>query len=133
MKSNHHIGILIIRLSVGILMLLHGVGKLIHGIGPIENALTAKGLPAFIAFGVFVGEILAPAGLIVGYRTRLSAIVLSINCIVAMYLMHANQIFTLNSHGAWSVELLGLYLFGSIALIFSGGGKLALSKRSIWD
>lgn len=133
MKSSHHIGTLIIRLSIGILMLLHGIGKLIHGIGPIENALTARGLPAFLAFAVFFGEILAPIGIIFGYRTRLSAIILTINCIVAIYLMHAGQIFSLNSHGAWSIELIGLYLFGAIALIFTGGGKLSLSRRSIWD
>ena len=33
----------------------------------------------------------------------------------------------------WGVELLGLYLFGSAALFFTGGGKYAFSSSSRWD
>lgn len=132
MKNNNDLGLLIIRLTVGVLMLLHGLAKL-SGVGFIEGMLAAKGLPSFIAYGVYVGEIVAPLLLIVGYRTKLAAMVFAFNTLVAMLLVHAGEIFTLTKHGGWGVELLGLYMFAAIALIFTGGGKYAISSGTKWD
>lgn len=52
-------GKLALRLTFGGLMLFHGVAKIQHGVGWIAGALQEQGLPAFIAYGVYVGEILA--------------------------------------------------------------------------
>ena len=48
------------RLSVSGMMLLHGVAKLRGGVDGIEARLGALGLPDFIAYGVFLGEVVAP-------------------------------------------------------------------------
>lgn len=133
MNIGTSIGILIMRLSIGGLMLLHGVSKLIHGISPIEGMVEAAGMPAFVAYGVYIGEVLAPLLIILGIATRISALVFAVNCLVAMFMVHCNDILTLTPQGGWGVELLGLYLFGSIALIFTGGGQLAISKKYPWD
>ncbi len=132
MKRNYDLGLLVIRISIGFLMLLHGINKL-QGIGPIEGMLKAKGLPSFFAYGVYIGEIVAPLLIIVGYRTRLASLLFSINVGVATYLAHAKDIFSINKFGGWEIELLGLYFFGAIALILMGGGRLALSKSKRWD
>ncbi len=133
MTKNINVGLLIIRLSIGALMLLHGLSKLAGGIGFIQGILESKGLPGFIAYGVIVGEVLAPLAIIVGYRTRIASAIFAFNALVAIFLVHAQQIFTLSEHGGWAVELLGLYLFGAVALIFTGGGNIALSSKNKWD
>lgn len=126
-------GLLILRLSIGGLMLLHGFAKLTHGIDGIVNMLANKGVPSFIAYGVYLGEIVAPLMIIVGYRTRLAAAVYVINMLVILFMAHSEDVFALSEHGGWKAELVGLYLFGSLALFFTGAGKYALSSGKRWD
>ncbi len=60
-------GKLILRLTLGILILLHGLFKITGGgVGGIGGMLSSHGLPGFLAYGVYIGEILAPVLLIVG-------------------------------------------------------------------
>ncbi|MFT3739370.1 MAG: DoxX family protein [Breznakibacter sp.] len=131
--KNTNLGLLILRLTIGVLMLLHGLAKLGHGVDGIAGMLEAKGIPGFIAYGVFIGEIIAPLALIVGYKTRLAAAVLLVNMLVITFMAHPNDIFALSEHGGWKLELVGFYLFGSLALLFTGGGKYAVCTKSAWD
>jgi len=132
MKKNLDLGLLVLRLSIGLLMLMHGLAKL-SGLGFIKGMLAETGLPAFIAYGVYLGEIVAPILIIIGFRTRLATLVYIVNVLVAIFLVHAGDIFTLNQHGGWGIELLGLYLFGAVALFFTGAGKLSVSSTDQWD
>lgn len=133
LKKNTDLGLLVIRLSIGVLMLLHGIAKIQHGITPIEGMVEAAGMPTFIAYGVYVGEVLAPIFIILGFGTRLAALIFSYNCFFAATLAHVGDLFTLTATGGWAVELLGLYYFGALALVCTGGGKYALSNKYIWD
>lgn len=133
LQRNTDLGLLLLRLSIGGLMLLHGVHKIFYGIGGIEQMVLSAGLPAFLAYGVLLGEVLAPIFIMVGYATRGASFVFLVNCLVAVLLAHRDVLFTLTPQGGWAVELLGLYLFGSLVLVFTGGGKYALSKKYIWD
>ncbi len=132
-SKNIDLGLLILRLTVGGLMLFHGVAKLIHGIGGIQGMLTAKGLPSFIAYGVYIGEIIVPLFIIFGFRTRIAALIFAFNMLMAMFLAHSGDIFSLSKHGGWAVELIGLFLFGAVALFFTGGGKYSVSSKNKWD
>ncbi|MCB9061572.1 MAG: DoxX family protein [Halobacteriovoraceae bacterium] len=131
--KKHDIGILILRLTIGFLMLLHGIAKAKFGISFIEGLVVSKGLPHFFAYGVYIGEILAPLAIIVGFRTKLACLIFAFNCLVAIYLVHIGDLFSLSKNGGWAIELIGIYLFASVALFFLGGGKLALSRKSNWD
>nr|WP_321410511.1 DoxX family protein [uncultured Carboxylicivirga sp.] len=133
MERKTDLGILVLRLSVGLLMLLHGIAKLVHGLDFIKGMLSGIGFPSFIAYGVLVGEVIAPLAIIIGYRTRIASAIYAINCLVAIFMVHAGDLFSLNDHGGWGVELLGLYLFGAVALFFTGSGKYALSFKNTWD
>ena len=133
LEKNIDLGLLILRISIGGLMLLHGIAKLQHGAGFIEQVVVDAGLPSFIAYGVYVGEIIAPLFILFGYGTRAASLIFAGNCIVAALLVHSQDIFTLNEQGGWTVELLGLFFFGAVALIFTGGGKYAISNKYIWD
>lgn len=132
-RLGNSIGLLILRLTMGILMILHGYGKIIGGVEGISGSLIDRGLPGFIAFGVYVGEIIAPLLMIVGYRTRLAAMIFTFNMLVAALLAHSNDIFALTERGTWAIETLGLFFMGGLTLVFTGGGKLAVSTKSWWD
>lgn len=132
MKKNNDLGLLIIRISIGFLMLLHGIGKL-KGIGFVKDMFSAGGLPTFLAYGIYITEIVAPLLIIIGFRTRIASAIYTFGVLFALLLVHSGDIFTLNQYGGWSVELLGLYLFGGLALCFTGSGTYAISSKNIWD
>ena len=132
MFKNTDLGLLFVRIAVGALMLLHGIAK-IGQTTFIEGMLADKGLPAIMAYGVYLTEIVAPLLILVGFRTRLAAIAYVFGILFIIFLVHANAIFSLNENGGWAIELLGLYLFGAVALFFTGGGKYAVSSSNSWD
>ena len=131
--NNKDLGYLILRLTLGILMLLHGIAKLTKGVGGIAGMLEENGLPGILAYGVYLGEIVAPILLILGFRTRLAALLYIPVMLVAMLVAHGDQLFTITQTGAWALELQALYLFGALALFFTGGGKYAVSTTDRWD
>ncbi len=133
--KNKDLGLLIIRLSIGLLMIPHGINKLIHAeaFGYIVSLLEKKHLPTFIAYGVFLGEILAPLLVAIGYRTRLAAFVMVGTGCFVLLLAYSEVLLELTPHGGWAPELPALFLFPALALIFTGGGKYAVSTRNKWD
>ncbi len=133
LAPNNNLGLLILRLSLGLMMLVHGVSKLTGGLDGVQYLLAQHGLPSFLSYGVLVGEIVAPLLIIVGWRTRCAAAVLAFNMLVALFTAHAAQIFSLSEQGGWAVELVGLYFFGAAALVFTGAGRYALSSSSLLD
>ncbi len=128
MFENTDLGKLIIRLTLGGLLLFHGIAKLLHGTGFIEGLLANHGLPAFLAYGVFVGEVIAPLMVILGYQTRIGALLIVLNMLVAFVLVHTNQLLSLAGSGGWALELQGFFLFTAVAVIFLGPGRYKLKN-----
>lgn len=120
---------LILRLTLGILILFHGVSKLVHGIGPIEGMVTGMGLPAFVAYGVFLGEVLGPILLIAGFHARLGATLIAVNMLFAFLLAHTGDLASLAPTGGWRLELQGMYLFAAVALALMGPGRIGINQR----
>lgn len=123
------LGKLLLRLTLGGLMLLHGVAKLQGGVGGIQQMLAGQGLPEAMAYGVYVGELLAPLLIVVGLFTRFSALVLAFNMVVATLLVHRGDLASLSEHGGWAVELQALYLFPALALALMGPGRPSIDER----
>ena len=122
-------GKLVLRLTLGILILLHGIAKLTNGIAPIEGMVTGMGLPAFTAYGVYAGEILGPLLLIAGFYARIGAALIAINMLVAIALAHASELTSLGQTGGWALELQGMFLFTAIALMLMGPGRFGVNRR----
>lgn len=131
--KNHHIGLLVFRLNFGVFMLFHGVYKLINGVDAIKGMLSTIGLPEFLAYGAHLGETIAPILLIIGFRTKLAALAFTLVMVVAFAMAHTQNLFALGQSGAWAHELVALYLFGSLGMAFTGGGKYAVSSTNKWD
>ena len=123
------IGKLVLRITLGFLILLHGIAKVTKGVSGIEGMLTAHGLPAFVAYGAYIGEVLAPILLIIGFYSRIAALVIAFNMIVAIALAHAGELLQLGKQGGWALELQGMFLFTAIALALTGPGRFSINRR----
>ncbi len=135
MTKKEHTGIFILRVSLGILMLLHGIAKIMHpdSVGYISGVFSEAGLHAALAYLVYVGEVVAPIMLIIGWRTRIAALLIAGTMLVVAVLAMPEDAGKLTATGAWGLETQALFFFGSVALMFTGGSKYALSQRSKWD
>ena len=130
--SHDDFGKLLLRLAVGGLMLFHGLHKLFDGVGGISNMLVAKGLPGFIAYGVLVGEVVAPCLLILGVLTRPAALVLAFTMGVAWLMVGTGKTFALDAVGAWAIESLVYFFVGALAIAFLGAGRYAIVGNAAW-
>ena len=135
MGSREDYGKLLLRLAVGGLMLFHGVSKLQHGVGFIVQMLQGAGWPGFLAYGVYVGEVVAPIMILAGVGTRIAGLIVAFDMVVAIGLVHSKHIFALSEMGgAWAIELEMFYLLTGLSLAFLGGGRLGFSKGGgKWD
>jgi putative oxidoreductase len=130
----HDFGKLLLRLAIGGMLILHGIFKLSHGIDFLHQMLAAKGLPDILTYGVYLGEIVGPALIILGLFTRLGAIMVLVNMVFAVYLAKLPAASELTKSGGWAIELEALYAFGALALVFLGSGRFALSRgRTVLD
>jgi putative oxidoreductase len=127
---NADTGRLILRVCVGGLMLFHGVAKILHpgSLDFIGGMLNGYGLPTFLAYGVYIGEVLAPLMVIVGYQARVGGLLIAVNMLFALFLAHSGDFFSLSEHGGSAVELQLFYLLTAVAVVFLGSGRLAFKQ-----
>ncbi len=123
------LGKLLLRLTLGILMLLHGIGKIRYGVSGIAGMVQSHDLPGFLAYGVFIGEIIAPLLVILGFYTRTCGLIIAFNMVVAIALAHSTQLFNLGKSGGWELELQGFFLLTALVVALIGPGKFSINRR----
>jgi putative oxidoreductase len=123
------LGKLVLRLTLGIFTLLHGIAKISGGIGAIEKMVQGSGMPGFFAYGVYVGEVLAPVLVILGLYARIGAAVIVVNMLFAILLAHRADLFLIGQAGGWALELQGFFLFTALALVMMGPGRYSINQR----
>ncbi|WP_234191840.1 DoxX family protein [Pseudacidovorax sp. NFM-22] len=129
MNRTDDIGKFLLRATLGVLILLHGIAKLPKGVDGIGHMLASQGVPSVLAYLVFVGEIVAPVLLIVGFFTRPAALVVAINMVVAIWLVHMGDLGKFNGTGGWALELQGMFLVAALASAMIGGGRIGAGGR----
>ena len=123
-------GKLILRLALGIMILLHGIAKISSGVSGVGGMLASHGLPSALAYLVYIGEIVAPVLVIIGFYTRPAAWIIAINMVVAIWLVHMKDLLVLGKNGGWALELQGMFLFAAIAVALLGAGRLSVGGSS---
>ena len=125
---NDAMGKLLLRLTVAGLMLFHGIAKVLNpgSINYIGSQLSSAGLPAVLSYGVYIGEIIAPLMILIGYKSRIGGLLIAANMIVAIALAHSGDIFSISKHGGYGLELQAFYLLGGLAIAMLGSGKYAM-------
>lgn len=123
-----NLGKLLLRLSIGGLMLFHGIPKVMQGVDMIGEMLVKSNLPRELMWGVYAGEVLAPLLLIIGWMTRPAALLVAFTMGMSIYLVFRDSLLKLNEYGAVAYETNLLFLFGALAILFLGAGKISLSR-----
>jgi len=117
----------IVRVVVGAIMLAHGWSKL-SGPGPVGvgGFLAELGVPAPTLFGYVLsfGEALGGLALIVGFLTRLAAVLLTVDLVLAILLVKVD-VGLIGEQGA-GAELDLALIAGFIAVALLGPGRPSL-------
>ncbi|MBL7856441.1 MAG: DoxX family protein [Cyclobacteriaceae bacterium] len=125
---------LLLRITCGGILLFHGSHKVFNGLQHVKDMVTAVGLPEFIAYGNYVGEYFAPILVIIGFKTRIGALIIAFNMLLTILIGHRDIMFQRNDFGGWMIETNVLYMMTALVIFFAGAGKYSLSKgEGKWD
>jgi putative oxidoreductase len=91
--------------------------------------VTAQGLPAVLAYGVYIGEVLAPLMVLLGFYARIGGVLIAINMLVALFLVHRADLLALGPQGGWAIELQVMLLAAAIAVALLGPGKPSINDN----
>ena len=92
------------------------------------------GLPGFLAYGTIVGEFVAPILVIIGFKTRIAALILSFNMFMSIVIAHRDIAFKVNDFWGWMIELNVFFLVAGLSIFFLGAGKFSVSRGvGRWD
>ncbi len=121
--------LLVVRLIVGIIMLAHGWQKLtVFGPANFGQGLAQNGvpLPIFMGYLVTFTEVLGGILLIVGLLSRLAALALTIDLVVAIFLVKINVGLIAPQGSGAGAELDLALIAGFLAILLAGPGRLSL-------
>lgn len=123
--------VFLIRLVVGIVFLSEGIQKFLY---PAENGagrFARIGIPAPDVMGPFVGivEIVCGTLILIGFLTRLAAIPLIINMLVALL---STKVPILLGHGFWGFSLRNLPYYGFWGMLHEARTDLAMLCGSLF-
>jgi putative oxidoreductase len=126
MDVSANLGKLLLRLTLGGLLLFHGVAKIQRGVEGIVERVAGTGLPPSVGYLVYVGEVLAPVLLIIGLWSRAAALIVAVNMVVAVWLAHSTQLTELGRSGGLALELQAFYFLTAMAILLLGAGKFSV-------
>ncbi len=124
--AGNDFGKLLLRLTIGVLLLFHGYAKLNGDLGWLENMLAGYNLPPQLAYGVYAGEILAPIMIILGAFCRLGGLMVVVNMGFALFLAHQSELMLFDDQGGYALEVQAFYLFTALSVLFLGSGRYAV-------
>ena len=122
-STNYNLGLLLLRVGFGGMMLTHGIPKLMKMVGGDFSFGDPIGIgePASLVLAV-LGEVVFPILVIIGFKTRLSAIPVIITMDVAAFIVHAADPFG-------TKEMAILYLIGFTAMALLGAGRYSVDNK----
>jgi putative oxidoreductase len=123
-SSLQGLGLLAIRVVLGVVFIAHGADKL-GDLGGTEQFFASLGIPAPALMAPLVAftEVIGGAMLVVGLLTPLVGVALAVDMLVAFVTVHAGKGFFVADGGYELVMLLG---FASIGIAATGAGRLSL-------
>ena len=125
-------GALLLRVSMGVLFILHGLylKALVFGMAGVGKYFVSLGLPDWFAWLVMLYETIGGLALILGIYTRWVAVFLGVHLLFAAYLGHGANGWTFTSKGGgyeypvfWAIACFTLALLGSGANALMPGAR----------
>ncbi|HLE40165.1 MAG TPA: DoxX family protein [Nitrospirota bacterium] len=136
-KTENDMALFILRLLLGLVFFPHGMQKLLGWFGgpgfggTMHMFTTGMGIPALFAFLAIMAEGLGCLGLLSGLLTRVAAFGITVNMVVAVYMVHWHNGFFMNWMGNQKGEGFEYHLLViaiGIALMIKGGGRWSLDR-----
>lgn len=136
-STNNDYSSLILRVTLGVVMLPHGLQKTLgmfggHGLAGTIGFFTDKmGVPHEVAILVICAESLGALGLIFGCATRLGALGIAAVMSGAIIMVHTKFGFFMNWQGTQAGEGFEFHLLAigiAIALMIKGGGAWSIDR-----
>ncbi len=131
---NQDLAKLLLRITCGGILLFHGMHKVFVEIEHVKVMVTNAGLPEYFAYGNYIGEFVAPIFVLIGFKTRIAALIIAFNMLLSVLISHRDIMFSVNDYGGWMIETNMLYMMTAVVLFFTGAGKYSVSKGiGKWD
>jgi putative oxidoreductase len=123
-----NVGLLILRLGIGVMFLAHGKQKIFGGMEGFSGMIKELGFTPVLFWASLAGytELIGGILLILGVAPRISAGMLFILIVVAALKVHLAKGFFLSSGG---FEYTFVIACACLAIILSGAGKIALFNK----
>ena len=113
------------RIFLSTLFLINGISKIIYYEGTLEY-MESFNVPEYLLIPAIIVEIFFPILLIIGYKTRLSAIVLSLFTVLLAIIFHTD----FSNQMQLTAFLKNFAIAGGLLIIFvKGGGKYSLDHK----
>ncbi len=130
--------LLLLRLVLGFLSFVHGSQLVFgwfggYGLGGSINAFTEKmAIPAFLAYLAVFSQFFGGLALIFGFVTRIAALGIAVDMVVAIFLVHLPNGLFMNWYGnqkgeGYEYHLLAIAI--AVTLVIGGGGLLSVDRR----
>lgn len=123
MRKYTDLGLLILRVSASVLMMIHGYSKIkMLQAGDSKSfspALLGENSGTISLILAIIGEFVAPIFIIVGFKTRIAALPAIVTMGVAAFYVHAGAPIA-------DREKALLYFFIFICFLFNGAGKFSI-------
>lgn len=134
-QTDSDVGSLVLRVFLAVVFFPHGAQKVFGWFGGFGFSGTMEAftqqmhIPAILAFLAIMAEFLGPLGLVSGFLTRLAALGIMTNMIVAVPMLHWQHGFFMNWFGKQAGEGFEYHLLViaiALVLVIKGGGALSV-------
>ncbi|WP_054004565.1 DoxX family protein [Cypionkella psychrotolerans] len=116
---------LVARILIGALFLIAGFGKL-SDVAGFAGYMASAGLPTILAWPAIIFELALGASIVLGFQTRIMALLGAGFCIVAAMLYHNN----FADQNQMTHFLKNFAIAGGLLMLFAhGAGAVAIDKR----
>jgi putative oxidoreductase len=125
-----------LRGGLGVVFFAHGAQKMLGwfggpGYAGTMNMFTHMGIPAVLAVLVILAEFLGGIGLILGLFTRIAALGILVDMLVAMFLVHLPNGFFMNWTGAKPGEGFEFHILAicvALTVMVRGAGAMSFDR-----
>ena len=116
------LGLLVLRLSLGAIMIAHGFPKVFGGIHHHMEFVRSLGIPGWMAYLSTTAEFGGGILLVVGFLTRFAALCVLIDMLVAIFAVHWKNGFLGQGNYQFPMALAAI----AFSLVFFGAGPIAI-------
>ena len=136
LSTSNDLTLTILRLVMGVVFFAHGAQKMLgwfggYGFHGTMGFFTHAGIPAPLAFLAICAEFFGGLGLIVGLLSRIAAVGITVNMLVAIATVHAANGFFMNWFGNQKGEGFEYHLLAiamGLAIMIKGAGAFSLDR-----